>query len=152
MLFYYHNCNSKLETTRKTKKSYNSQLFQKWIASHLKHYYTHFLKLFRTDLFVQQIASKNRISMLILLHFLHMIRHQFWIERHFFNQLVFAREKNNQIIRISKLNRLTQAVACLICTLRGDLKTKEYPVKSTLFFSGWQKHLRFSRAWHPFFF
>ena len=50
--------------------------------------------------------------MLILLHFLHMIRHQFWIERHFFNQLVFAREKNNQImyllqsIRISKLNRL----------------------------------------------
>ena len=27
-----------------------------------------------------------------------------------------------------------------------------YPVKSTLFFSGWQKHLRFSRAWHPFFF
>ena len=111
MLFYYHNCNSKLETTRKTKKSYNSQLFQKWIASHLKHYYTHFLKLFRTDLFVQQIASKNRISMLILLHFLHMIRHQFWIERHFFNQLVFAREKNNQImyllqgIRVSKLYR-----------------------------------------------
>ena len=50
--------------------------------------------------------------MLILLHFLHMIRHQFWIERHFFNQLVFAREKNNQImyllqsIRISKLDRL----------------------------------------------
>ena len=27
-----------------------------------------------------------------------------------------------------------------------------YPVKSTLFFLGWQKHLRFSRAWHPFFF
>ena len=27
-----------------------------------------------------------------------------------------------------------------------------YPVKSTLFFSGCQKHLRFSRAWHPFFF
>ena len=49
--------------------------------------------------------------MLFLLHFLHMIRHQFWIERHFFNQLVFAREKNNQImyllqgIRVSKLYR-----------------------------------------------
>ena len=26
-----------------------------------------------------------------------------------------------------------------------------YPVKSTQFFSGWQKHLRFFRAWHPFF-
>ena len=26
-----------------------------------------------------------------------------------------------------------------------------YPVKSTLFISGRQKHLRFSRAWHPFF-
>ena len=26
-----------------------------------------------------------------------------------------------------------------------------YPVKSTQFFSGWQKHLRFFRAWHLFF-
>ena len=27
-----------------------------------------------------------------------------------------------------------------------------YPVKSALFFSGWQEHLRFSRAWHQIFF
>ena len=26
-----------------------------------------------------------------------------------------------------------------------------YSWKSTPFFSGWQKHLRFSKAWHPFF-
>ena len=25
------------------------------------------------------------------------------------------------------------------------------PIKSTLFFSGWQKHLILFRAWHPFF-
>ena len=27
-----------------------------------------------------------------------------------------------------------------------------YPVKSTPLFSRWQKHLRFFRSWHPFFF
>ena len=41
---------------------------------------------------------------------------------------------------ISFLGVRSPCLLCLIC-----------PEKSTLFFSGWQKHLRFSRTWHPFF-
>ena len=39
-------------------------------------------------------------------------------------------------------------IPCLICTL---IRKSQAPCKIYPIFSEWQKYLRFSRAWHPFF-
>ena len=50
IVFYYYNCNPKLETTRKIKKSYNSKLFQKGDCLSSETLLYTYLNVFRTNL------------------------------------------------------------------------------------------------------